>query len=326
MSEEKPVSPAETIHGSSDVVQHLYHKFCAGYCPDRWCEFALPEEEEAAVKAKAARAPIVNRLELDREGGGAWKSSEFTVNSQPMRDILGKAMEDYPDLDLDVNRWTFVAPFRPIVHRWSRLKALGEAAPESLDRGSLDDLITFLAPIVEPHVKSLTETNHTGMVDFDSVWQIFPPGELVVRTHFGEQATGRVVGHKLHDYAAYPDLDPRWEITVEYVDWNGLQCGFNTEEILVFFSGISHVTDLPVYPLSFANDREELREKMIRRGRMFEQLRGYRFREYDDAKVEIEGATRKFVRQPSQHACGVSNSFFFLNAHHLGVGQSYYRR
>lgn len=221
MSEEEPVGPAEKIHGSSNVVQHLYHKSCSGYCPDRWSEFSLHEEEEEAVKAKAARAPIVNRLELDSEGGGAWKPSEFTVNSQPMRDILSKVLEKYPDFDLDVNKWTFVTPFKPIVHRWSRLKALGEAAPESLDKGSVDDLITFLTPIVEPHVKSLTETNDTGMIDFDSVWQIFPPGELVVRTHFGEQTTGRVVGHKFFDCTGIPEVPVSWEITVEYVDWNG---------------------------------------------------------------------------------------------------------
>lgn len=306
MSDEELASLAQTVHDSSqsketDVVKNLYHKSCSGNCPSRWSEFSISKEERDAVEAKAAQAPIVNRLRLDHKGGD-WKPSEFTVNSQPMRDILGKALENYPDLDLDVNKWTFVTPFEPIVHRWGRLKALGETAPESPDKGSVDDLITFLTPILEPHVKSLTEINDTGMVDFNSVWQIFPPGELVVRTHFGEQATGRVVGHKLLVYRGYGGGDPRWQITVEYVDWNGEQCGFGTEKIHISFSGIRHVTDLPVYPLAFANGREEVRERLIRRGRMFEQLRGYCFREYDGVEVLNKGATRKLVSQPSKHA------------------------
>ena len=51
------------------------------------------------------------------------------------------------------------------------------------------------------------------------------------------------------------------------------------------FEGPKRVLSLPAYPISFTEDPTGLKESMLRRGRKFESLRGYRFLSYEGTKV-----------------------------------------
>lgn len=170
-----------------------------------------------------------------------------------MRDILSKALEAHPDLDVDLKKWTFARPFEPIVHRWNRLIALQAVTTESPDKVDFDDLMAFLTPTVSPYIKSLSEIKDTGKVSFNSVWQIFPPDELVVTSDSGEQAIGRVGEHK----EGYKGLT----LSIETVHWNGLRCGFQMTDVAIEFHGLSRVTALLVYPLISPSPRRNSRKR-----------------------------------------------------------------
>ncbi|KAK3368676.1 P-loop containing nucleoside triphosphate hydrolase protein [Podospora didyma] len=258
----------------SSPVQALYRHDCVyASCKTRWSEFADIDQEQSKVEEKLKEQPIVHRHTYDAEKL-KWVTAEFTINSPAMRELLSEALDNYQDLDLDLESWTFTPPYRPIVHRWEKLKALHKAASELTDNSArkqaADELMAFLSPLLAPWIEALAKTQETQKVTHEMVWQIFAPGELVVAKFYGIETLCRVVRYKIKKTSCY--------ITVEYVDWDGDRCGLASRLINIeYFASTRSVSSLPVYPLAFTSNPDEMKEKMLKRGREFEKLRGYHF-------------------------------------------------
>lgn len=161
-----------------------------------------------------------------------------------MRSHLRVALAKYQDFDLELKNWTFTAPYSPIVHRWDRLNILRDEATDPKSQRALEQLLTFLRPILAPSIDSLVQTKKTGKVEFHNIWQIFPPGELVVTSFFGIEAVARVLRYELVKPCREP---PYWQIDFEYLDWNGERCGYTAAKTRIkFFNGYKFVTGLGV--------------------------------------------------------------------------------
>jgi hypothetical protein len=262
------------------AVRNLYRHDCReGCCPSRWSTFAASIEEESDLQRENATHPI---LHFHTYGEKHWVTSYFVIQSNVMKDLLVRAFEDYQDLDMELENWTFKPPYMPIVHRWGRLKELQAETTDPTSKHAVDTLIGFLAPILAPPVNSLLQTRRTRKINFETVWQIFPPGELVVTRLFGVDAIRRVLKYEQRE--RYDEKI--WIITTEHVDWNGEGCGYATATTTIEgFEGFRRVTSLSIYPLSFKDAAGEIKSNMIERGRKFERLRGYHFRRYSGKKI-----------------------------------------
>ena len=317
---------AQTVPG----VQTLWRHDCAyNSCPPRWSKFAVASDEQADVEAKAKAEPIVHRHVYDKNNK-KWTTKSFTVNSDDMRHHLSKALASYQDFDPDLENWTFEPPFKPIVHRWDRLKAMLEQLTEDKaggraggpgsdmevdedeDKGdedaddnedqdcdesenkndALKHLMAFLTPLVAASVEALLETRRTKKIAFESIWQIFPPGELAIFSAYGAEAAARVT--KYERIPGPTQCDPaRWAIDLEYVDWNGASCGLAATKTTIWeYKGFVRTTGLAVYPLAFAADPDALRAKMVARGARFEALRGFHFKTCAGYKILMDNRQR----------------------------------
>lgn len=213
-------------------------------------------------------------------------TESFTIQDPLMRKHLRVGLANYQDFDLELKNWTFTAPYSPIVHRWDQLHAQCEATAEPKSKSAFKQLMTFLRPILAPSIDSLIETKKTGKVEFNNIWQIFPPGELVVTSFFGVEAVARILRYELVQPCREP---PYWQVDFEYLDWNGERCGYSSAKTKIrYFSGFKFVTGLGVYPLSFSSTASEIRERLTARGRKFEGLRGYHFRSCTGTKILLE--------------------------------------
>ncbi|KAG9234050.1 hypothetical protein BJ875DRAFT_484556 [Amylocarpus encephaloides] len=77
-----------------------------------------------------------------------------------------------------------------------------------------------------------------------------------------------------------------WDISYEYVEWNGQSCGYATSKAKISnFAGTIRVRHLTVYPLSFDDDALGIQTRLTARGRDFERLRGYHFLTYTGKKI-----------------------------------------
>ncbi|KAM0810538.1 putative AAA+ ATPase domain-containing protein [Seiridium cardinale] len=275
---------------STKLISNWYHHKCQhNSCQARWSEFAVVDEDELDLKQRSLEIPIVHRHEYVNKH---WVTASITVQDPAMRTVLADVLHKYQDLDLEVENWTFQPPFMPLVHRWETLKAYQLKADDSKLKNAASALLAFLTPILASSVLSLAQTLKTGKVDFDSVWQIFPPSSLVLTRFFGVDTICRVLKYKRIDgCGSQPDA---WAIDMEYVDWNGETTGFTTTQLKIWeFDDFRRVLALPVFPISFLADVEKTKTTMIERGRKFEALRGYHYMLSNGTKVLLETEKRE---------------------------------
>lgn len=258
-------------------IKKLYQLTCR-HCGhgERWSGFTDLASEAAAVEESLYWDSIVHRLVQNR---GQWVTESFTVQAGGMQRHLLAALEGYQDLDSVATDWTFRWPYKPLVHRWDRLVAASEA--EGADM-AIRSLVEFLQPILAGLIQALAFTRDSGKIAWAGLWQVFAPGDLVVTTFFGVESVARVTRYEK------PKKIDAWAIHVEFVNWNGERCGYDDTKIYVGkFDGYRRVDSLPVYPLSFHPDAAALRERLVKRGRIFEALRGYWFRVCEGSKVVL---------------------------------------
>lgn len=284
-----------TAPAPAALVTKLYRHDCPyECCPSRWSEFSTFTDEDAATKAKTALVPIVHR---HQHMDNSWRTADFTVNDTFMQGLLSKALDKYQDLDMSLENWTFTPPYMPLVHRWEKLKEFHAKSNEDEtvtddEKKTADALLDFLGPVLSSSVDALAKTHETGKILFSDIWQIFPPGELVVTKFYGIDTVCRVLKYTLKETRT----GDYWIIKMEYVDWDGSRCGYDTTSVVISqYRGLSHVKFLPVYPLSFHPDPEDLKDKLIKRGRKFEELRGFHFRAYKGKRILMDAGEERPV-------------------------------
>lgn len=287
------------------VLQKLYRHDCEyGSCPQRWSKFRHLGDEADALEAEVAKVPIVRRsVNYGREKG--WVIDSFTINCPHMRAILSQSLAKYQDFDPELEAWTFTPPYKPLVHRWERVQSLHQELKETSDEPAkvkaADELVKFLEPLLSPWLDAWNTTQVTKKITHGMLWQIFPPGELVTTKFWGVDTICRVT--EFHSSG----------VTVEYVDWNGKRCGFETTKIgIPYFFGQLWVTSLPVYPLSFLDNPDEFKEKMMDRGRRFQQLRGFHYRTYSGVKITMKSEQRPVSAPPD--FCPITSPSSLLTA------------
>jgi hypothetical protein len=256
------------IEGVTRLYQHDCPLKC---CPQRWSEFPSFQDEEDDLDRRTAKVPILHRHVYNNK---KWVTQSFTIQCPVIKDIIRHALHKYQDLDMDLEAWTFTPPYRALVHRWDKLKEIQMALTDAPKIASAKSLMEFLTPVLTESVESLSHTKRTGKINFNNVWQIFPPGVLALTKLYGVETICRVIKYE-HKRI---DNGPIWIITLEFVDWNGQKCGYSTtSKMIEKFDGFKHVKDLPVYAMSFDDASEEKQIQMLKRGRRFERFRGYHF-------------------------------------------------
>lgn len=282
-----------TFGYQSKLISNWYeHKCQTRSCPDRWSEFDNVDDDGVDLKHRTSQIPIVHRHVYVKKH---WVTDSVTFQDPAMRKVLAEVLRKYQDLDCELENWTFEPPFMPLVHRWDVLKKYHDTAETGELKNASSALLAFLTPILASSIISLAQTKKTGKVNFQNIWQIFPPSSLVMTKFYGVETICRVLKYKRRP----ADMcNPEgWIIDMEYVDWNGENCGYaNTTLTIWEFEGFRRVTSLPVFPISFLSDIEGTKAKMLERGRRFERLRGYHFMVCNGTKVLLE--TEKPEQRP----------------------------
>ncbi|KAF7555355.1 hypothetical protein G7Z17_g2224 [Cylindrodendrum hubeiense] len=274
MSDKQTSKPDAAVLGVTTLFK------LSGWDNDIWSKFDNLEELQKDLETSILADPIIHRFVYKHR---KWRTESFTIQDPQMRSHLGEALAKYQDLDLDLQNWTFTPPYKPIVHRWDRLLTLCEDTSDiSADDTAAHHLIAFLRPILATSIAAVARTKVTGKISFQDVWQILPPGELVMTTLSGVEAVCRVTKYKLITPERGP---PYWVIHLNYLDWNGERCGYTTTQVHINHFELERVVSLPVYPLSFNPLAAQIKERTIQRGRKFESFRGYHFQTCIGTKI-----------------------------------------
>ena len=256
--------------GSRCEVRQLYN-----HASDHRPQWSLHEDpilEGQRLKALSQPFAIVHRRA--RDGRDEWATHSVEIQSPKLKAILNTVFEGYPNWQTDKDPFTFRPPFHPFFHRWDKLSLSLRAQETDEEKSHLHLLLKVLVPEITTFAVALEEFNKTRLIRFSDLWLIFPPGELVVAEIDGSTCVVRLRKTTLcSGRMGQPDL---FLLEVEQLDWNGSYCGYKELCLtIVEFAAPTLVTKLSVYPLRCAAHEQDLRTKLVRRGRLFAKYRGF---------------------------------------------------
>ncbi|KAL9095222.1 MAG: hypothetical protein Q9165_002478 [Trypethelium subeluteriae] len=161
-------------------------------------------------------------------------------------------------------------------------------------------LLKYLNHDYEEVKKTLNPMLKAGNITFDLLWALFKPNTIAFTHTYGSSEDPRCF--KV-DYANKECSFMRGEwycIEGRYLEYDGKSYGMGDFEVNVdSFKGPRKITSLATYPLQYHKEPEELKQKLVERGKRFVAMEGmnYRFhkglafqkRKKTVAKVNING-------------------------------------
>jgi hypothetical protein len=237
---------------------------------------------EKGKTKKAREAFAVNVLHKFDDDLDEWVVHEVRVNSAKVQKALEVVLEGYPKLTQHELK-SFSSPYLPLIHRWNDLLAYIDGC--EADSDMLEHLQLFrkvLEPLLEESfgkIEAVEKTRHVAFVDLPIA---YIPGATVF-----EHATRAAGIYRSCRYTRPCDAPPRYEISVDVVEWDGRRCGLCPKTWKVNeYRGLRALTALEVSPLMGLPDEATIRGSLIERGHIYEKLRGHHFLAYTDKHEE----------------------------------------
>ncbi|EOD42917.1 putative aaa family protein [Neofusicoccum parvum UCRNP2] len=255
----------DPIFGSKPEVKALYSTSNpACDCAPRWSEHAEAAEEDRMLKKVGAASAIIQRFQRSREG--QWRTSALEVQSARLNRVLADdVLRDYPDVVVREGEATkFAAPFKPFFHRWAALVRRREEEREGQTKVELGLLVDALKPTLEPLFVTANDMHRTGEIDFDNMWTVFAPGELMVF-----RCGSAVRLFRLQDlHMVAPRRDPRfWVLTLQQIEWNGRYFSVVQGKMKIVEADKPLQFDkLSVQPLATQRDQDAIKKKYLAKG------------------------------------------------------------
>lgn len=261
------------------------------------------------LKKLGATAAIIQRFKRSREG--RWQTSAVEVQSPRLNRVLADVLRDYPDVVVREGEATkFAAPFKPLFHRWGRLLERREREEEEGGQTGVELglLVEALRPTLEPLFVVGNEMHRTGEIDFDNMWTVFAPGELMVF-----RCGSAVRLFRLHDlHLVVPRREPRfWALTLQQIEWNGRYFGVVQGKMRIVEADKPLQFDkLSVQPLATQRDQDAIRKRYLAKGNKYLELCSHKclVKAYKGTKYvlnsELETIREKPVSQVYHHSLG----------------------
>lgn len=244
----------------------------------------VPEEPvdvvDAAENEKTARYAFLVRKQKSYDSRKKYDIHSIIVQSPHLKQALGVILEDYPGITTNLDRLVFRAPFHPFVHRWDQLtRMLQKTFVEDVAREHLQLFHDVLFEELKNAIAAKTDMVKNGVITFEFLWTIFEPQTLVYGVSDGKECV-----FKLNNTSNGTDqrrgLD-YLQLNVWCVDFDGTKFGQNHTNLQNYeFGGTTPITSLSAYPLEFHPGKQQLIQKLVLRGKLFERFAGYHYKAY----------------------------------------------
>jgi hypothetical protein len=307
----RPKSPIPTAIGAKCSVKNLYEgppkpQFPPGVI--NWIE-NYPDDIEESVECtlESQQQALLVRNKKCR-GRKPFKIHSIDIQSPLLKRALEYVFGDYPGITPGLAHLSFVPPFEPFFYRWDRLQKISEDNQNN-DQETLDH-IQLLKKVLQEELQETFDTHNDlishGVITFDFLWTLFPPGDLIFTIQDGQDQLEKV---ECSNYVESPGQGISFLISGYHVNCDGKRFGFEFFNVsLKSFTGTKPITDLKAYPLRFHVSAPKLQERLIQRGRHFEDLRGCHYKRYNELgqkpnqRLPVTGARDKHGDVSSKHS------------------------
>jgi hypothetical protein len=169
------------------------------------------------------------------------------------------------------------------VHRWEEFTT---ALTETEDEATKAHLV-LLHEVLKKELRDVIAAKNdfiaNRVITYEHLWTIFQPGCIVHNTEYG-----RDCGVKFSQgaYIEHNRYGPCFQLTCKQIDWDGEAFGWkSTNPLVPGWLGTKPITELEAFPLNFHPECEAITEKLLARGKVFEQLHGYHYKNYKGTAI-----------------------------------------
>ena len=214
----------------------------------------------------------------------------IVVQSPFLKSALKSVLKGYPGITTELQRLEFSAPFQPFIHRWSDLEKATEEENDPETKEHLELFLQNMQGELADIIAAKKDLLSHNVITFELVWTIFNPGDIVFGLENGQECCFRLRWGE--------NGNSGYDIECENVDWNGAEFGRSIQgKNISPFKGTKQITQLELFPLQFHPNKEQLKEKLISRGKRFEELRGYHYKAYGGVGLWDQAHGQKGARK-----------------------------
>ncbi|KAJ5225625.1 hypothetical protein N7468_006850 [Penicillium chermesinum] len=236
----------------------------------------FPKSLVAPVEdAESAQYAVIVRNSKCYDGRKSLKIHSIVVQSEPLKEFLGKVLEGYPGVTTTLERLEFNSPFKPMVHRWENFLEIRAKEQDPTTKQHADLLHKILEEELRDTITRKNDLIRNKVITHELVWSIFEPGDVMIHTSDGRTRAF------IFDKDVIDGRSKAWTLTGKYVDHDGENFGYRDKDFEIYpFIGTVPITSLAVSPLKYHADQNSIRESLIARGKLWEEHKGYHYKQY----------------------------------------------
>ncbi|ROW06782.1 hypothetical protein VMCG_04011 [Cytospora schulzeri] len=223
------------------------------------------------------------------------KSVKLTVNSPHLLHVFREVVKSYTTVASDFTRpFELSNPFQMLVHYWDELDQYRQETRDTYIVQHLNLLFDFMEHEVGPdRNKIMAMLQSKRQITYLDAWVIFRPGCLV---YTEEKCHPWLLRCQKTVYETSSTVGPYMEVHCTYTNDDGTLVGQATLTVDIYQKktfGSEHpafVTDLPIYPLKYAEGQNDLEKRM--------EERGHKFLNIKDMSVEAYDGPAQYEKRP----------------------------
>ncbi|KAF6527188.1 hypothetical protein HZS61_010232 [Fusarium oxysporum f. sp. conglutinans] len=251
---------------------------------DPWQEWT---EEEIGVDGRSSQASAKYALIVRREkehgeiDESVLSLHSITVQSPLLKKILGPVFKGYKGIKPNLKKLEFHAPFREFFYRWDEFTQAdprNDSADSSEECSHYKLLADIIHAEIKPRIEQASDLLNNGVISFDYVWTLFEPDIEVYTTVEGRDRLFRLSSS---NYSKTPDGTVAYVLCARFIDTDGDTFGYTETTLNILpFENVKPILELEVIPARLCPHLDEVKDRLVQRGRVFESLKGIHHRTY----------------------------------------------
>jgi hypothetical protein len=140
-------------------------------------------------------------------------------------------------------------------------------------------LVKYLDTDYAETKKTLYPMLESGLITFDLLWALFKPNTLAFSTTYGNENELRAFKVE-YSSKEFSFMKGEWySVEGRYLEYDGKNFGMGTVEMTIDqFKGARKISGLGCFPIKYHKNEEEIKAKLIERGKKFVSLKGMNYR------------------------------------------------
>lgn len=180
---------------------------------------------------------------------GEHRLNSIVIQSPLLKMKVNALLGEYPSFYIGEGKDAVIEkPFIPFVHCWESFISACENETETATQEHMKILRAALEPELRETFSIIEKFKVHGMIRFDQLWMIFPPGSFVFSERNGIERIYKLRRTELRKETMF--TSKYFLLHSYYIDWDGSMFGHALDiDGIETFEGSKKFTDLGIYPL-----------------------------------------------------------------------------